>query len=147
MRILIMILALGALAFMLYFFWNEIRAAMSHRSTHKSSTGYKPTIKAPLDNEAPAPRHILKGQGNSQTAPVYLDCALYRVEYQFPPEKTFKVHLNATNGSSSAQVIEKSGFGTTTINVKRGAYYVLQMEADSFDDSNEDKWAMIIKKL
>lgn len=136
-------LGIGILLLILvtYIVLHELTLLRTSRSKRTSFMGYKPSARS-INREADF-QVTHKGKGSSNTEPMYLDTAIYRMTYQFPRDAKVKLELISTDGTIEKLVVEKAGYGTATFNVQMAKHYVFRV-ASSAEDG---EWAIIIKRF
>jgi hypothetical protein len=124
-----------------YFLYREYRSMSSSRQRPDASTGYKPSIRATETFYDQQPI-TFKGEGNGVTDSVYLNSALYRIEYQFPQTGKFSIDLISADGSVRKSVVaDKSGFAFSSFQVPSSRYYLFQVTSSEGSGS----WALVVK--
>jgi hypothetical protein len=136
--IILGVIILGAAFFFLY---REYRSMTGSRQRPDASTGYKPSVR-PAETVYDQQPMTFKGEGSGVTDSVYLNSALYRIEYQFPHMGKFSVDLiSADGGVRKSVVADKSGFAFSSFQVPSSRYYLFQVTSSEGAGS----WALVVK--
>lgn len=137
----IFILAVIGFVVVIYIVVKEFSSIRAHYSKPNTYTGYKPSVKAAGQNRQSNFQVTFKGNGNFSSEPLYLECALYRIVYQFPQQEKMSVDLITADGKQrKSLVINKAGYSSSTFNVQMSKYYVLHVRANR-DDAN---WVIVL---
>jgi hypothetical protein len=135
------ILGVILIGFIAYMLIRESKSLFGPREKPEASTGYKPTIRPKATKPAGDMLLTFKGQGAQRTESFFLECAIFRIEYQFPPDAKVKVELVSADGSARKLLANKAGFDSSTFNVQTARYYLLDIQPEAVDTS----WVVIIK--
>jgi hypothetical protein len=120
----------------------ETKSWFAPRENPPPATGYKPSIRPATPNKVTADLLLtFKGDSAQRTERFFLDCAIYRIAYQFPPDKKVKLELVSADGDNRKLLANKAGFDSSTFNVGVAKYYYL----DIAPAEPETPWAVIIK--
>jgi hypothetical protein len=134
------------LAIVVFLIYMAVKEYSSLRDTRppEAHTGYKPSIKARARDRQENVQITLNGKGSSTSEAFYLDCALYRIQYQFPQDEYVTVNLASADGKSRKQILtQKSGYNSSSFNVDLGKYYIFTVETPN----PETTWALVIRPL
>ena len=138
-----MLVAFGVifLCFVAYMLVKESTALFGPREKPDASTGYKPSVRTGTPKVTPDLLLTFKGDGAQRTESFFLECAIYRIEYQFPPTTKVKMELVSADGSTRKLLANKAGFDSSTFHVQTAKYYVL----DIAPETQEATWAVLMK--
>lgn len=138
-----MLAALGVLflCFVAYMLIKESSSLFGPRQKPDASTGYKPSVRASTPKVTPDLLLTFKGEGAQRTETFFLECAIYRIEYQFPPDAKVKLELVSADGGTRKLLANKSGFDSSTFHVQTAKYYMLDIAPETKDAN----WAVLIK--
>ena len=136
---MLVILGLLFIGFMVYMAVRESSALFGPREKPDAATGYKPSVRAKKNT-----LEVLltfKGQGSERTDSFFLDCAIYRIEYQLPKDAKVKIELVSTDGSTRKLLAHKLGFDSSSFNAPAAKYYQLDITTEAQDNA----WVVLIK--
>jgi hypothetical protein len=119
----------------------ESTSLFGPRQKPPASTGYKPSVRAGTPKVTPDLLLTFKGEGAQRTETFFLECAIYRIEYQFPPDVKVKLELVSADGGTRKLLANKSGFDSSTFHVQTAKYYVLDIAPSAQDSA----WVILIK--
>ena len=124
-----------------YLVIKESSSIFGPRQKPDASTGYKPSIRPTTPKLTPDVLLTFKGEGSGRTDSFFLECAIYRIEYQFPKDAKVKIELVSTDGSTRKLLAHKLGFDSSSFNAPAAKYYVLDITTQAKDNA----WAVLIK--
>jgi hypothetical protein len=112
----------------------EAKSWFAPRENPPPATGYKPSIRPSTPNKVSADLLLtFKGDSAQRTEHFFLDCAIYRIEYQFPPDKKVKLELVSADGDNRTLLANKAGFDSSTFHVQTARYYFLDVAPEVSD--------------
>jgi len=138
-----MLAALGVIfiCFVAYMLIKESSSLWGSRGKPDASTGYKSSVRASTPKVSPDLLLTFKGEGAHKTEAFFLECAIYRVEYQFPPDVKVKLKLVSAAGGTRKLLANKSGFDASTFHAQSAKYYALDIKPEAARAS----WVVLIK--
>jgi hypothetical protein len=129
------------LAFMVYMAVRETTSLFGSHEKPDAATGYKPSVRAKSTKVTPDTLLTFKGEGSGRTDTFFLDCAIYRIEYQLPKDTKVKIELVSTDGKTRKLLAHKIGFDSSSFKAPAAKYYVLDVSMEAQDKD----WAVLIK--
>lgn len=139
-----LILGAALVAFLIFLAVREFSTLRGPKIDPESHTGYKPSVKPAARNPRADFQLSLKGTGLYSSEATYMECALYRLHHQFPPDVKVKVELASADGTQRKLLVGgKSGYGSSSFSVEMSKYYVLHVTPD--DDSAH--WSLVVNPL
>jgi hypothetical protein len=142
MYYLALIIGAALAAFLIFMLVREFSAIRGPKAKPEAQTSYKPSLRASAKSQLQNFQLSLKSTGSYTSESVYMECAIYRISYQFPQDVKVKVDLVSTDGKSRKTIIvNKAGYNSSTFNVEMSKYYVFEVEPAQADAH----WALIIK--
>jgi hypothetical protein len=135
------ILGILFLGFMVYMAVRESSSLFGPRQKPDASTGYKPSVRATTPKLTPDVLLTFKGEGSGRTDSFFLECAIYRIEYQLPKDAKVKIELVSTDGGTRKLLAHKLGFDSSSFNAPAAKYYLLDITTQAKDNA----WAVVIK--
>ncbi|MEO8612503.1 MAG: hypothetical protein ABI690_31695 [Chloroflexota bacterium] len=129
------------IAFMVYMAVRETTSLFGPRAKPDASTGYKPSVRPKSAKTKPDALLTFKGEGSGHTDSFFLECAIYRIEYQLPKDTKVKIELVSTDGDTRKLLAHKVGFDSSSFNAPAAKYYML----DITTEAQESSWAVLIK--
>lgn len=138
MLIILGVLFLCVIAYLLI---RETSSIFSAPDKPQAATGYKPSIRPGTPKTSSDLLLTFKGEGTQRTDSFFLECAIYRIEYQFPPDKKVRLELVSADGDNRKLLANKAGFDSTSFHVQTAKYYFLDITPDTRDAT----WVIIIK--
>jgi hypothetical protein len=124
-----------------YMVIKESTSVFGPRQKPEASTGYKPSVRPTTPKITPDILLTFKGEGSGRTDSFFLECAIYKVEYQLPQDAKVKIELVSTDGSTRKLLAHKSGFDSSSFNAPAAKYYLLDIKTDAKDAA----WAVVIR--
>ena len=137
----LIILGIIFIGFMVYLAVKESSSLFNTRPKPDASTGYKPSMRPTTPKIRPDVLLTFKGEGSGRTDSFFLDCAIYRIEYQLPKDAKVKIELVSTDASTRKLIAHKMGFDSSSFNAPVAKYYVLDITTEAKDNT----WAVVIK--
>ncbi len=135
------ILGILFLGFMVYMAVRESSSLFGTRQKPDAATGYKPSVRPKSAKNTSEVLLTFKGEGSGRTDSFFLECAIYRIEYQLPTDAKVKIELVSTDGSTRKLLAHKLGFDSSTFNAPAAKYYALDITTEAKDNP----WAVLIK--
>lgn len=129
------------LCFVAYMLVRESTSLFGQREKPEASTGYKPSVRTSTPKVTPDLLLTFKGAGAQRTKSFFLESAIYRIEYQFPPTTKVKMELLSEDVGTRKLLANKAGFDSSTFHVQTAKYYVL----DIAPETEKANWAVLIK--
>jgi hypothetical protein len=137
----LVILGILFIGFMVYIAVRESSALFGPREKPDAATGYKPSVRPKSVKITADALLTFKGEGSGRTDSFFLECAIYRIEYQLPKDAKVKIELVSIDGSTRKLLAHKLGFDSSSFNAPAAKYYMLDITTEAQDNP----WTVLIK--
>jgi hypothetical protein len=141
MEDVLVIVGILFIGFMIYMAVKETSAIFGPREKPDAATGYKPSVRPKSAKTTAEALMTFKGEGSGRTDTFFLDCAIYRIEYQLPKDAKVKIELVSSDGGTRKLLAHKLGFDSSSFNAPAAKYYALDITTEAKDSA----WAVVIK--